>query len=346
MIIREQSIYTQIKNEVSEVQDMTEGELDATKDRVLMRDFRKSDLNDLLDLFPRCFAKEFEVTGFDPDHVRSMVNRAFGKTGRLFLGLSRLFGREPMRFLVAEVDSKVVGTTIVNSRGKVGYISSVMVHPDYRRKGIATRLLKDATAHILRKRMRRAVLHVDSTNTPAIDVYTKLGFRPFEHIAHLIGETDSLSALEDTDEIKTRPVQKDDFDEVYNLIRVSEDPNRLKIFDFSKDNLKTPFLQRLLHFSTQKKIVAIFDGKIVGYAETSYTTPKQAGSISSIHAIAQNRSGEVERVLVSAGIKEIRKGGTNRIRVTVSSVKQELIETLKSLGFRESLAMDGMFIEV
>lgn len=325
---------------------MKEGELDATKDRVLLRDFRKSDLNDLLDLFPRCFAKEFEVTGFDPDHMRSMVNRAFGRTGRLFLGLLRLFGREPMRFLVAEVDGKVVGTTIVNSRGKVGYISSVMVHPDCRRQGLATRLLKDATAHIQRKRMRRAVLHVDSTNTPAIDLYAKLGFRSFEHIAHLIGETTSLSAVEDTDEIKTRPVQKDDFDEVYNLMRASEDPNRLKIFDFSKDNLKTPFLQRLLRFSTQKKIVAILDGKIVGYAETSYTTPKQAGSISSIHAVAQNRSSEVERVLISAGIKEIRKGGANRIRVPVSSVKHEFIEALKSLGFRESLAMDGMFIEV
>jgi ribosomal protein S18 acetylase RimI-like enzyme len=346
MMIKEQSIYTQIKNEASEVQDMKEGELGATKDRVLMRDFRKSDLNDLLNLFPRCFAKEFEVTGFDPDHVRSMVNRAFGKTGRLLLGLLRLFGREPLKFLVAEVDSKVVGTTIVNSRGKVGYISSVMVHPDYRRKGIATRLLKDATAHIQRMRMRRAVLHVDSTNTPAIDVYTKLGFRSFEHIVHLIGETDSLSVLEDTGEIKTRPVQKDDFDQVYNLIRVSEDPNRLKIFDFSKDNLKTPFPQRLLHFSTQKKTVAIFDGKIVGYAETSYTTPKQAGSISSIYVVAQNRSSEVERVLISAGINEIRKGGAYRIRVTVSSVKHELIEALKSLGFRESLAMDGMFIEV
>jgi hypothetical protein len=163
---------------------------------------------------------------------------------------------------------------------------------------------------------------------------------------YLIGETDALSALEDADEIKTRQIQKDDFDEVYNLIRASEDPNRLRIFDFSKNNLKTPFLQRLLHFSTQKKIVAVLDGKIVGYAETSYTTPKQAGSISFIQTLAQNRSSEVERVLITAGIDEIGRSGANRIRVTVSSLKQELIKTLKSLGFRESLAMNGMSIEV
>jgi ribosomal protein S18 acetylase RimI-like enzyme len=325
---------------------MEKTELDKTRDNVLIRDFRKSDLNDLLDLLPRCFGKEFDVTGLDTDHVRDMVNRAFGKTGRLFLGLLRLTGKEPIKFLVAEINSKVVGTTIVNNRGELGYITTVMVHPDYRRKGIATRLMKNAIAYVRRKRMRRAILHVDSTNIAAVGVYTKMGFRPFERIAYLIRETDPLSGFEDTNKIKTRPIQKDDLDEVYNLIRASEDPNRLRIFDFSKKNLRTPFLQRLLHFSTQKKIVAVNDGKIVGYAETSYTTPKEAGSISSIQAVAQNRSSEIERALISAGINEIRKGGASRIRIVVASMKQGLIEKLENMGFRESLVMDGMFIEV
>jgi len=234
----------------------------------------------------------------------------------------------------------------VNNRGKLGYLSTVMVHPDYRRKGIATRLLKNAIAYIQRKSMRKAVLHVDSTNTPAIGVYAKMGFKAFEHITYLIGETDSLSALQDIGEIKTRPFQKDDLDEVYGLIRASEDPNHLRIFDFGKKDLKTPFLRGLLHFSTQEKVVAALDGKIVGYAEISYTTPKEAGSISSIQAVAHDRSSEIERVLISAGIDEIRKGGSKRIRVVVASMKQELIETLKNLGFRKGLVMDGMFIEI
>jgi ribosomal protein S18 acetylase RimI-like enzyme len=317
-----------------------------TYDNVLIRDFRKSDLNDFLDLLPTCFAREFEVTGFDPVHTRDMVNRAFGKTGRLFLGLARLFGKEPVRFLVAEVDGKVVGTTIVNNRGKAGFIATVMVHPDYRRKGIATRLLKNAIVYIQRRRMLRAILDVDSTNTPAIGAYTKMGFTAFEHTAYLTGEIDSLSALDDTSEIKIRPFQRDDLDEVYNLIRASEDPDHLRILDFSKNNLKTPLLQRLLHFSTQMKIVAVLEGRIVGYAQINYTTPKEAGSIRSIQAAAHNRSSEIEKALVNAGINEIRKGGVNRIRVTAATMKQELIETLKNLGFKESLVMDGMFIEI
>lgn len=331
---------------MSEAQDMEKDEPSKTEDNVLIRDFRKSDLNDLLNLLPKCFATEFEVTGFDPDHTREMVNRAFGKAGRLFLGLARLCGKEPVKFLVAEANSRAIGTTIVDNRGKLGYISTVMVHPDYRRKGIATRLLKNAIVYIQWKSMHKAVLHVDSTNTPAISVYTKMGFKTFEHITYLIGETDSLSASQDTSEIKTRPFQKDDLDEVYNLIRASENPSHLRIFDFDKKNLKTPFLRGLLHFSTQKKVVAVLDGRIVGYTEISYTTPKEAGSISSIQAVANERSREIERVLISAGIDEIRKGGANRIRVVVASMKPELIETLKNLGFRKSLVLDGMFIEV
>jgi len=313
---------------------------------VLIRDFRKSDIDQVLDLLPMCFAREFEVTGFDSDHARDMANRAFGKTGRLFLGLARLFGKEPLKFFVAEVHGKVVGTTIVNSNGSMGYISTVMVHPDNRRKGIATELLKTAIAYLNRKGMHRGVLHVDTTNTPAMSVYVKLGFREFERITYLIGETGSLPTLQDTSEVKTRVFQKDDVNDVYNLIISSEDPNRLRIHDFTKADLKTPFLQRLFRFSTQIKIVAKLDGKIVGYAETSYTTPKEAGSIRSIQTAAQNRSREIEKALMSTAIEEIRKGGINRIRVMVATTQQALIESLKNMGFKESLLMDGMFIEV
>jgi ribosomal protein S18 acetylase RimI-like enzyme len=313
---------------------------------VWVRDLRKSDLNDLLDLLSKCFAKEFEVTGFDPAHTRDMVNRAFGKTGKLFMWLSRLIGKEPIKFLVAEVNGKIVGTTIVDNRGRLGYIRTVMVHPDCRRKGIATRLMKDALSYVLKKRMSRAVLHVESSNTAAMSVYTKLGFRAFERIAYFVGETGSVSAREDTGEVKVRPFQKDDLDGVYSLIRASEDPKHLRIFDFSKESLRTPLLLRLLHFSTQKQLVAVLDDRIVGYVETSFTTPRQAGSISFIQASAQNRSSEIERVLISAGINEVKKGGANRIRVVVPTTKQGLIETLKNLGFKQSLLMDAMFVEV
>jgi ribosomal protein S18 acetylase RimI-like enzyme len=315
------------------------------KTTFLIRDFRKSDLNELLRLLPECFAEEFEVSGFDPVHTRDMVNRAFGRTGRLFLGLLRLFGREPMKFLVAEADGKVVGTTIIDDRGKAGSISAVMVHPGHRRKGIATRLMANALGYIRERKKARGVLGVASTNIPAIDMYVKLGFRAFEHAVYFVRETNCPCAPQDTGGVHIRPFQKDDLDAVYRLIRASEDPARLRIFDFGKKNLRTSFLQRLFRFSTEKKIVAVFDGRIVGYAEASYTTPKEVGRIGFVHVNPQGKSFGVEKMLINAASNEIEKAGVRRIRIIVPITRQELTETVKSLGFRETLMIDGMVAE-
>jgi N-acetylglutamate synthase-like GNAT family acetyltransferase len=108
-----------------------------------------------LDLLPKCSAEEFEVKGFDAEHARAIFNRAFGAAGRLLLGSSGLLGREPMKFLVAEANNEVVGTTFVERGEKSGYISAVMVHPDYRKGGIATTLVETAVEYIHKRRMDR-----------------------------------------------------------------------------------------------------------------------------------------------------------------------------------------------
>lgn len=310
-------------------------------EHVLIRDFRKSDLDDLLDVAGQSFAEEFEVTGFDPDHVREMVNRMFGIFGRIFLGILRLSGREPIKILVAEVDNRVVGTTMVNNRKKIGYIANVMTHPTYRRKGIATKLMKSAVNYIQKKK-GRAILHVISTNTPAKNLYTKLGFKKFENIAYLVGDIDSLLKPKNSKEIQIRPFRKGDTDEVYKLIKISEDPNHLRVFDFSMNDLKTPLLQRIFRFATEKKLVAIQDDRIVGYTQASYTTPKEAGRIRDIHVYPESRLSRIEEALINAAIDQIKQCGTKKILATVSTTRQELIETLIHLGLRKHLEMEGM----
>ncbi len=331
------------KIQASEASDKEQ--FDMSKEDLLIRDFRKSDLDDLLNLLPRCFSKEFEVSGFDADHMRDLINRAYGATGRLFLASTRLLGKEPIRFLVADVKNEVVGTTMVNSSGKVGYISAVMVSPDHRRKGIATTLVKSGVEYIQRRRMERAVLHAVSTNAPAIGVYSKLGFEAFEQVAHLVGDAASMPPRGEAGEVETRPFRGADLDEVYDLYGASEDPNHLRVFGLSKGQLKTPFWARLFRFVTQKRIVAVRAGKIVGSVLASYTTPKEAGSISSIQVRPEDRSRGIEKVLAETAIDEIRRGGVNRVLAMVPTTKPELVETLNGLGFREAMVLVGMYRE-
>jgi ribosomal-protein-alanine N-acetyltransferase len=320
-------------------------ELGKKNGNILFRDLRKSDLSDFLGLLQTCFAEEFEFSGFDPDHVSEMFNRGFGRTGRLILGLMRLFGKEPLKLLVAEANGKIVGTTIVNNQRKSGYISTVMVHPDYRRKGIATRLMTDALSYIRRRKMARAVLHVDSTNATAKSLYSKLGFKTFEHSAYFVRETGSAHVPENVSKVKIRKFEKDDLNQVYDLIKASEDSNSLRIFDFTKKDLTTPFLQRIFGFATQKKLVATLGDRIVGYVEATYTTPKQTGRIDSITVNSEEMSLGIEKLLIEEASKEIAEGGIRRIRLTAPTAKQELTETVKNLGFKEIVLMDAMVKE-
>jgi ribosomal protein S18 acetylase RimI-like enzyme len=249
-----------------------------------------------------------------------------------------------MKIFVAEIDKKVVGTTIVNDRRKVGYISTVMVHPTCRRKGIAEKLMKSALNYTQKKR-RRAVLHVISTNTPAKNLYTKLGFKKFENISYLTGDIDSLSKPKINEEINVRTFQKSDLDDMYNLIITSEDPDHLKVFDFRKSDLQVSLLQRLMRFSKQEKLVATKDDKILGYAQTHYTTPKEAGHIDNLNVYPESKLSGIEEALVTAALEEIRQCGTKGVVATVSTSKQELIEIMTNLGFKKYLEMEGMFLE-
>jgi ribosomal protein S18 acetylase RimI-like enzyme len=324
---------------------MSKTDLSKTTEEVLIRDLRKSDLSDLLSLLLVCFGKEFEISGLDPDHVTDMVNRVFGRTGSLLLGLMRLFGKEPLKLLVAEAEGRIVGTTLINLREKSGYISSVMVHTDHRRRGIAATLMTSALEYIREKKKMRAVLHVDSTNAPAISLYAKLGFRTFDHSAYFVGKTNSMAAQENTSRVEIRRFQNEDLDHVYSMAESSEDPDSLRIFDFSKKNLKISFLQRRFYFAIRKQLVAVVDGRQVGYIEAIYTTPKEVGRISSIYVNAEGRSLAVEKLLIDAARNEIAKGGVEKTRITVPTTKQELVEIVKELGFEEALVMDAMVAE-
>ena len=320
--------------------------MNETVDDVLIREFCKSDLNDLLEVLGLSFSEELEVSGFDPDHAKKMVDQMFGIIGRVFLGFSKLFGKEPIKFLVAEVNRRLVGTAMVNRRGKVGYISTVMVHPTYRRKGIARKLMKNALNYIQNKNLKRAVLHVVSTNVPAKNLYTELGFREFEKTAHLVGNIDHFSQAENVEGVQIRNFQKKDTDAVYELMKASEDPKHLEIFDLKKEDLKTPFVQRVFHFSTESKIVAFHGDSVIGYAQAICTTPNEAGRVRNIQVCPEMRSKGIEEMLINAAINEIKKAGTKKVTATASLKRPELIAAMKRFGFKKHLEMEGMVLEI
>ena len=222
----------------------------------------------------------------------------------------------------------------------IGYISTVMVHPDYRNKGIATKLVRGAVDYIHGRGMERAILDVVSTNDPAVKVYTRIGFRAFEEVVQLIGETGSLSLQEGG--VETRPYVGGDLDDAYDLIMASDEQGHLRAYDFTKKQLEIPFWVRLFHIATQVRFVAVREGKAVGYISASYTTPKEAGIMGTSRVRPADRSQGIELALIRAVVGELKRGGIEKIRMGVPTTRPELLEMARSLGMRDAMTMVGM----
>lgn len=312
---------------------------------LFIRDFRSEDLEGFLKCLEKSFVEEFQVLGLDPDFYRKMVHRRFKFSGRFFFGFLRLMRREPYKLLVADANGEIAGAAMTNLVGEIGYISNVMVHPNFRRKGIATKLMNATLNYIRRRKLARAVLDVRSDNTPAKGLYCKLGFRKFGDTIRLVVKLDSLPSLP---KVETAQVgdfdEKEDIDAVFELMKNSVDHVRFKIFDYKKKDLKTSLVERIIHLSTVRKLVAIRDRKIIGYVHSSYTSAKQAGRIS-MYVPSEMMLQEIVELLVQAGLDHIKSGGAKTVLTTVPSTNQELIRRLKNLGFEEHLVVEGMVLE-
>ena len=77
--------------------------------------------------------------------------------------------------LAAEVDSELVGYLICSRYDTVWHIMNVAVDPDLRRRRIATTLLDTLIARV--ERDAQLTLEVRRSNTGAIELYERFGFR-------------------------------------------------------------------------------------------------------------------------------------------------------------------------
>ena len=63
-----------------------------------------------------------------------------------------------------------------------GYVSTIDVHPDYRRLGLASRMLAIAEDAVREMGAARIILQVEVNNEPAKTLYRKLGYRIVRHL--------------------------------------------------------------------------------------------------------------------------------------------------------------------
>ena len=91
---------------------------------------------------------------------------------------------------------EMAGFVIVSlhrKREHLGYVVTLDVRPQYRRAGIAAKLMDAAEERVRDDGAEAAVLHCHSENVPALAFYGKLNYQIVERVADFYGE--GLDAL-------------------------------------------------------------------------------------------------------------------------------------------------------
>ncbi len=77
---------------------------------------------------------------------------------------------------VAEMDEKVVGMIVVWLIVDEAHVATIATHPDFRRQGIAKRLLSHALLRLIEEGARSSFLEVRESNLAAQEMYRKFGY--------------------------------------------------------------------------------------------------------------------------------------------------------------------------
>lgn len=80
------------------------------------------------------------------------------------------------RAWVAEEDGKVVGAIVAWLLVDEAHIATIATHPDFRRQGIASKLLVHTLQSMMNEGALTSVLEVRESNSAAQEMYRKFGF--------------------------------------------------------------------------------------------------------------------------------------------------------------------------
>ena len=91
-------------------------------------------------------------------------------------GIEKYLARNPETCFVAEEDGNIAGVIIAGNDGRRGYIYHTAVSPDYRRRGIGSKLVDEALKALKELGINKVALVVFSRNENGNAFWEKVGF--------------------------------------------------------------------------------------------------------------------------------------------------------------------------
>ncbi len=291
-----------------------------------IRNYRPGDFNNYFQL--HC-----EASGADPCSA-SYLKRSLLET------LNRPNCSPRQNLFIAESDEKIIGFCNLTPELEIGRVLfDFMVHPLFRRKGIATMLLWHAIRRARDLNAKTAHVNIAEDNEPARNFVSGLGFQPVRHFIELRLRLSGPAAPEFRfDRSKSRSLKAGEEG------MLTEIQNRF--FNGSwgfKPNTKEEVVYRLnLSDCSPECVILLFEGdkKPVGYCWTTVNAEEnqacgiERGRIHMMGVDPDCRNKGLGREVLIAGLSYLKGRGIEVVELTVDSENKAALAIYESMGFR------------
>jgi ribosomal protein S18 acetylase RimI-like enzyme len=100
-------------------------------------------------------------------------------------GIARQIKMNPGLYLGAFDGKRLVGVLLATYDGRRGWLNRACVHPDYRRKGIARKLVAEAERRLRRKGIDLFAALVEEGNVASLTLCESMGYIPRRDIVYM-----------------------------------------------------------------------------------------------------------------------------------------------------------------
>lgn len=294
----------------------------------IIRNYRPEDFNNYVQMHVE--SERLETTG------RYISAQALGER------LGRPNHLPEQDLFIAEVARKIIGYTDVTLELSIGrVVLDCLVHPEHRRKGLATELSHYALHRARELGARVAHVNILQDNVAAKSLLSKLGFRFVRRFLGLRLRLSQAHLLEVEHTLMCRHLQHGEEDKLTQL----QNRSFANTWGYNRNTVDEIIYRTNLSGCSPKDIIlASEEGKPVGYCWTTMSLEENAatgtskGHIYMLGVDPDYRGQGVGRQLLLAGLSYLKSRGCKVAELTVDSQNRAACVLYESVGFKISSA--------
>jgi GNAT superfamily N-acetyltransferase len=315
------------------------------------------DLQTMLDVLPRAFQyPENPAWSFNPDELENVTDTV-RTIKRLWpiLRVLRLLSpgfRDIFDGVIWEEKGQPVGITNVQRMGinnsNSWIIANVGVLPEYRRRGIARKLVEAAIEMAKSRKAKRVILDVIEGNDPAYQLYLSLGFEQFDYGAEFVYSRPTPPADCPLPEGYTvKALTQANWRPTYELVKRITPPNVQSYLPVEESRYRVGLIERVLmpifETGTRTKRIGVYSSGREIVATANYSARTRPGGVNGLSVTVDPAHSLLASYVIHSLLNEITRIAPGRnIEMRLMSWLAPTIEAAKTAGFEQRMAGNRM----